>query len=148
MAAPAAILISLPGMAMAQAASSCGAIFMQTTFLGRNFPAIEHWLQASPDSEQWRTLLQPDSLVTGAILIWLIASSGTRATMAAIGWFLFLALYHAYVYLTADVTGELHMQAVALGCIEHSPRRVLTNLGFAAIAGILMWQRIRRQTAA
>jgi hypothetical protein len=141
MAAPAAILILLPGIALA------GACSQGSLNLADHLPALDSLLKGQADGEQFRKFFTPESLVTGAILIWLILSSGTRSTMTAIAWFLCLALYHAFAYVSIDLADPYYQAAIREGCVENSPRHILSNLGFAVIAGLLTWQRLRRQKA-
>ena len=139
MAAPAAILILLPGMALAEVCDKGSLNFAD------HLPALGNFLRGQPDGDQFRKFFTPESFITGAILIWLIASKGTRATITAIAWFLCLAIYHAFAYLSIDLADPFYQAAIREGCVENSPRHVLSNLGFATIAGFLTWQRIRRQ---
>ena len=139
MAAPAAILILLPGIAMAEVCDKGGMNF------ANYLPAVDRWIMSMPDGEQIRKFFTPEAWITGAILIWLIASNGTRSTITAIAWFLCLAIYHAFAYLSIDLADPFYQTAIKEGCIENSPRHILSNLGFAAIAGFLTWQRLRRQ---
>ena len=113
--------------------------------LADHIPMLDSLLKGQPDGDQFRKFFTPESLITGAILIWLIASNGTRSTIAAMAWFLCLAIYHTFAYLSVDPTTDFYKEAIALGCYEYSPRHILSNLGFAVIAGLLTWQRIRRQ---
>ena len=140
MAAPAAILILLPGMAMAATVCDTGSLN-----LADHLPVLDNLLKGQPDGDQFRKFFTPESLITGAILIWLIASNGTRSTMTAIAWFLCLAAYHAFAYFSINLADSYYQAAIAEGCVENSPRHILSNLGFAAVAGLLTWQRIRRQ---
>ena len=145
MAAPAAILILFPGMAMA--ATACNALGNSGFNLADQLPFLDSLLKDQPDGDQFRKFFTAESFVTAAILIWLIASNGTRATIAAICWFLCLAIYHAITYFSIDPNAPLYKDAIALGCLEYSQRHILSNFGFAVIAGLLTWQRIRRQAA-
>lgn len=140
MAAPAAILILLPSVAMAEVCDKVGMNFADY------LPALDRWIMSMPDGQQIRKFFTPESWITGAILIWLIAGTGTRSTITAIAWFLCLAVYHAFAYLSIDLADPFYQAAIKEGCIENSPRHILSNLGFAVIAGLLTWQRIRRQT--
>ncbi|UVC09552.1 hypothetical protein IHQ71_02685 [Rhizobium sp. TH2] len=139
MAAPAAILILLPGLAMA-AVCDTGSLN-----LANHLPVLDSLLKGQPDGDQFRKFFTLDSLITGAILVWLIAGNSTRSTMTAIAWFLCLAIYHAFAYLSIDLANPYYQTAISEGCVENSPRYILSNLGFAAVAGLLTWQRIRRQ---
>ena len=139
MAAPAAILVLLPSLAMA------GVCDTNSLNLADHLPMLDSLLKEQPDGEQFRKFFTPESFITGAILIWLIASNGTRSTMAAIAWFLCLAIYHAFAYLSIDLADPYYQAAIVAGCIENSPRHILSNLGFAVVAGLLTWQRLRRQ---
>ena len=139
MAAPAAILILLPGVAAAEVCDK------STTFLASMFPALEQWVDASPQGEQLRQLLVPSTWVTAALLIWLIASNGTRATMIAATWFACLALYNALLYFSIDLSDPYYQVAIREGCVQNSPYRIFTNLAFAGVAVLLTWQRMRRQ---
>jgi hypothetical protein len=139
MAAPAAILILLPGIAMAEVCDKTAMNFVNY------LPALDRWIMSMPDGAQIRKFFTPEALITGAILVWLIASNGTRSTITAIAWFLCLAIYHAFAYLSIDLADPYYQAAIAEGCVENSPRHILSNLGFAAIAGFLTWQRLRRQ---
>jgi hypothetical protein len=146
MAAPAAILVFLPGMAMA--ASACDDLYYTNSLnLADHLPVLDNLLKGQADGDQFRKFFTPESLVTGAILVWLIASNGTRSTFTAIAWFACLAVYHAFAYFSIDPAAPLYKEAIALGCVENSPRHILSNLGFAVVAGLLTWQRIRRQTS-
>lgn len=138
MAAPAAILIFLPGVAMAEVCD-------KGTFLSDTFPAFEDWIRQDPARAQLRQLLNPSTWVTAALLIWLIVSNGTRATIAAMAWFVSLVIFHAVGYLSIDLADPYYQAAISEGCVENSPRRILSNLGFAVIAGLLTYQRMRRQ---
>jgi hypothetical protein len=139
MAAPAAILILLPGMAMAEVCDK------GSLNLADHLPALDSLLRGQADGDQFRKFFTPESLITGAILIWLVASNGTRATITAIAWFLCLAIYHAFSYFSIDLADPYYQSAIKEGCVENSPRHILSNLGFAIIAGLLTWQRFRRQ---
>jgi hypothetical protein len=144
MAAPAAILILLPGMAMA--ATACESLNQASSFnLADQLPFLDNLLKGQSDGDQFRKFFTPESFITAAILIWLIASNGTRATITAICWFLCLAIYHAITYFSIDPSASPYNEAIAIGCFEYSPRHILSNLGFAAIGGLLTWQRLRRQ---
>jgi hypothetical protein len=146
MAAPAAILILLPGIAMA--ATACEELRQAGPFnFADHVPALDNLLKGQPDGDQFRKFFTPESFITGAILIWLIASNGIRATVTAICWFLSLSIYQAVLYFSVDPTVAPYKEAIALGCFEHSPRHILSNLGFAVVAGLLTWQRIRRRTS-
>jgi hypothetical protein len=141
MAAPAAILVLSPGLAMA-AVCDTGSLN-----LADHLPMLDSLLKGQPDGDQFRKFFTLDSLITGAILVWLIAGNSTRSTMTAIAWFLCLAIYHAFSYFSIDLTNPHYQNAISEGCVENTPRYILTNLGFAAAAGLLTWQRIRRQTS-
>jgi len=143
MAAPAAILILLPGLAMAR--TGCADLYYTGFNFADHVPMLDNLLKGQADGDQFRKFFTPESLITGAILIWLIASNGTRSTITAIAWFLCLAIYHALAYFSVDPTTDIFKEAIELGCIEHSPRHILSNLGFAVVAGLLTWQRLRRQ---
>ncbi|MDB5552199.1 MAG: hypothetical protein JWL86_2183 [Rhizobium sp.] len=144
MAAPAAILVLLPGLAIA--ASVCEDLHYTSSLnLADHLPVLDSLLKGQPDGEQFRKFFTPESLITGAILIWLIASNGIRSTITAMAWFLCLAIYHAFAYFSVDPAAPLYKEAIALGCFEYSPRHILSNLGFAAVAGLLTWQRMRRR---
>lgn len=144
MAAPAAILVLLPGMAMA--ASICEDLYYTSSLnLADHLPVLDNLLKGQADGDQFRKFFTPESLITAALLIWLIASNGTRSTITAIAWFLCLAIYHALAYFSIDFNAPHYQEAITLGCIENSPRHILSNLGFAVVAGLLTWQRIRRQ---
>lgn len=140
MAAPAAILILLPGIAMATTVCDKGSLN-----LANHLPMLDGLLKGQPDGDQFRKFFTPEALITGAILIWLIASNSTRSTMTAIAWFLCLAIYQAFAYLSIDLADPYYQAAISEGCVENSPRHILSNLGFAVVAGLLTWQRIRRQ---
>jgi hypothetical protein len=139
MAATAAILLLLPGVALA------GVCDQGSFNFADHLPVLDTLLRGQSDGEQFRKFFTPESVVTVAILIWLLASNGTRATIAAICWFACLAIYHAIGYLSIDLADPYYQAAITEGCVENSPRHVLSNLGFAAIAGLLTWQRLRRQ---
>ena len=141
MAAPAAILILLPGVAMAEVCDKA------SLNLADHLPVLDSLLKGQGDGDQFRKFFTPTSLITGAILIWLLASNGTRATLTALVWFLCLALYHAFAYFSIDLADPYYQAAIAEGCVENSPRNIISNIGFAAIAGLLTWQRLRRQRA-
>lgn len=142
MAAPAAIFILLPGFAMAEVCDK------GPLNLADHLPVLDRWLAGTGESAQFRKFFTPEALVTGAILIWLLVSSGIRATITAIVWFVCLALYHAFSYLSIDLADPYFQAAIKEGCVENSPRQILSNLGFAVIAALLTWQRIRRQRSA
>jgi len=139
MAAPAAILILLPSIALAEVCDK------GSLNLADHLPMLDTFLKGQPDGDQFRKFFTPASFITGAILVWLVASNGTRATITAIAWFLCLAIYHAFAYLSIDLADPFYQAAIKEGCVENSPRHILSNLGFAVIAGLLTWQRIRRQ---
>lgn len=139
MAAPAAILILLPGVAMAEVCDKAGLNFADY------LPVLDRWISSTPDADQVRKFFTPEAWITGAILIWLVAGTGTRSTITAIAWFLCLAIYHAFAYLSIDLADPYYQAAIQEGCVENSPRHILSNLGFAVIGGLLTWQRIRRQ---
>jgi hypothetical protein len=139
MAAPAAILILLPGMAMAAVCDTGSLNFAD------HLPALDNFLKGQPDGDQFRKFFTPESFITAAILIWLIFSDSTRPTLTALAWFLCLAIYNAFGYLSIDLADPYYQAAIKDGCVENSPRHILSNLGFAVIAGLLTWQRIRRQ---
>jgi len=139
MAAPAAILILLPSIALAEVCDKGSLNFAD------HLPALDALLKGQADGAQFRKFFTPESFITAAILIWLVASNGTRATIAAICWFLCLAVYHAFAYLSIDLADPYYQAAITEGCVENSPRHILSNLGFAVIAGLLTWQRLRRQ---
>lgn len=141
MAAPAAILILLPGMALAEVCDK------GSLNLADHLPVLDNLLKGQADGTQFRKFFTPESLVTAAILIWLVASNGTRATITATCWFLCLAVYHAFAYLSIDLADPYYQAAITEGCVENSPRHILSNFGFAVIAGMLTWQRIRRHKA-
>ncbi|MBX9457471.1 MAG: hypothetical protein KL863_16475 [Rhizobium sp.] len=142
MAAPAAIFILLPGLAMAEVCDK------GSLNLAEHLPILDQFLASTGDGAQLRKFFTPEALVTGAILIWLLTSSGTRATMTAIAWFVCLAIYHAVTYLSIDLADPYFQAAIKEGCVENSPRQILSNLGFAVIAALLTWQRIRRRRSA
>jgi hypothetical protein len=142
MAAPAAILVLLPGMAMA------GVCDNATFNIANHIPALDSFLKGHAEGDQYRKFFTPESLITVGVLLWLIFSSSTRATKAAIAWFLALAAYSAYLWFSIDLTQPYYQAAIADGCVEPTPRHILSNLGFAVLAGLLTWQRIRRQKAA
>lgn len=141
MAAPAAILILLPTVAMAEVCDKAGGPVNLLDYL----PPLNQWVLSNPDGDQIRQFFTPASLITGAILIWLLVSSGTRATITAICWFLCLAIYHAVTYVSIDLADPFYQAAIREGCVENSPRHIFSNLGFAVIGGLLTWQRLRRQ---
>ena len=66
---------------------------------------------------------------------------------AAIAWFLCLAIYHAFAYVSIDLADPYYQAAIREGCVEDSPRYILSNLGFATIAILLTLQRIRRRSS-
>ena len=139
MAAPAAILILLPGVALAEVCDKAGMNFADYV------PALDAWLATLPDSEQIRKFFTPEAWITGAILIWVIASgNSTRPTLVAMAWFLLLAAWQGFSYLQIDLADPYYQAAITEGCVENSPRRVLSNLGFATIGALLTWQRMRR----
>lgn len=139
MAALAAILALLPGIALAAVCDSSGLNFAD------HLPMLDSWLAAMPDGDQFRKFFTPESVITGAILIWLIASNSTLPTMTAIAWFLCLAVYSAFAYFSIDLADPYYQAAIQEGCVENSPRHIFSNLGFAVIGGLLTWQRLRRQ---
>lgn len=139
MAAPAAILILLPSVALAEVCDK------GSLNLANHLPMLDSLLKGQPDGDQFRKFFTPESLITGVVLIWLIASNGIRSTITAMAWFLCLAIYQAYAYLSIDLADPYYQAAITEGCVENSPRHILSNLGFAVIAGLLTWQRIRRQ---
>lgn len=139
MAAPAAILVLLPSLAMA------GVCDAGSLNLADHLPVLDSLLKGQADGDQFRKFFTLDTLITGAILVWLIAGNSTRSTMTAIAWFLCLAIYHAFAYLSIDLADPYYQTAISEGCVENSPRYILSNLGFAVVAGLLTWQRIRRQ---
>lgn len=139
MAAPAAILILLPSVALAEVCDK------GSLNLANHLPMLDSLLKGQPDGDQFRKFFTPEALITGVVLIWLIASNGIRSTIAAMAWFLCLAIYQAFAYLSIDLADPYYQAAITEGCVENSPRHILSNLGFAVIAGLLTWQRIRRQ---
>jgi hypothetical protein len=139
MAAPAAILIFLPGIAVA------GVCDQDSLNFADHLPFLDNILKGQADGDQFRKFFTPESFITGAILIWLVASNGTRATITAMVWFLCLAIYSAFAYLSIDLADPYYQAAITEGCVENSPRHILSNLGFATIAALLTWQRLRRQ---
>lgn len=144
MAAPAAILILLPGIAMAEVCDKGGEAINFLDYL----PSLNRWILSNPDGDQVRQFFTPVAWITGAVLIWLLVSDSIRPTIVAIGWFLLLALLAAFAYLSIDLADPYYQAAIKEGCVENSPRHILSNLGFAIIAGLLTWQRIRRRTTA
>lgn len=141
MAAPAAILILLPGVAFAEVCDKAASLN-----LANHLPALDAWLSGMQDGDQIRKFFTPEAWITGAILIWVIASgNSTRPTLVALGWFLLLAAWQAFTYLSIDLADPYYQAAITEGCVENSPRKVLSNIGFAVIAGMLTWQRIRRK---
>lgn len=141
MAAPAAILILLPGAAFAEVCDKA------TFNLASQIPALDTLLKGQADGDQFRKFFTPESMITAAILIWLIASNGARATITAMAWFLCLSLYHAIGWFSIDLADPFYKAAIAEGCVEPTPRHILSNLGFAVIAGFLTWQRLRLRKA-
>jgi hypothetical protein len=139
MAAPAAILILLPGVALAEVCDKA------SLNLANHLPFLDNLLKGQADGDQFRKFFTPESLITGAILIWLIASNSTRSTITAMAWFLCLSIYHALAWFSIDLADPYYQAAITEGCVEPTPRHILSNLGFALIAGLLTWQRIRRQ---
>ncbi|MCB1445731.1 MAG: hypothetical protein KDJ87_08005 [Rhizobiaceae bacterium] len=141
MAAPAAIFILLPGLALAEVCDR-GALN-----LADHVATLDQWLRSLPDGDQYRKFFTPEAWITGAILLWLIVGNGTRSTIAAIAWFLCLAIYHAFAYVSIDLADPYYQAAIREGCVEDSPRYILSNLGFATIAILLTLQRIRRRSS-
>jgi hypothetical protein len=139
MAAPAAIFVLLPGIALA-AVCDKGSLN-----LADHVAALDQWLRSIDDGDQYRKFFTPDALITGGILVWLIFSNGIRSTLAAAVWFLGLAGYHAFAYFSIDLADPWYQAAIKEGCVEPTSRFILSNLGFAVIAGLLTWQRLRRQ---
>lgn len=143
MAAPAAILILLPSIAMAR--TVCDDLYYTGFNFADHLPVLDSLLKGQADGDQFRKFFTPESLITGVILIWLIASNGTRSTITAMAWFFCLSIYHALTYFSVDPISPFYKEAIELGCFEYSPRHILSNLGFATIGALLTWQRIRRQ---
>lgn len=139
MAASAAIFVLLPGMALAEVCDKGSIDFAS------HVPVLDQWLRSMPVGGLYREFFTPIVGITAAILFWLIISSGTRPTIAAIVWFLLLALLNAAGYLLIDLGNPYYQAAIAEGCVVNSPRLIFINLGFAFIAALLAWQRIRRQ---
>lgn len=139
MAAPAAIFALLPSFALAEVCDK------GSLNLASHVTILDQWLRSMPDGEQYRKFFTPEAWVTAAILIWLIFSNGTRPTITAIAWFLCLAVYQTVAYLSIDLADPYYQAAIREGCVENSPRHILSNLGFAVIAGLLTWQRLRRR---
>ena len=139
MAAPAAIFVLLPGMALAEVCDK------GSLNLADHVTALDQWLRSIDDGEQYRKFFTPDAWITGGILLWLIFSNGIRSTLVAAAWFLGLAAYHAFAYFSIDLMDPWYQAAIKEGCVEPTPRIILSNLGFAVIAGLLTWQRLRRQ---
>ena len=141
MAAPAAIFILLPGLALAEVCDR------DALNLADHVATLDQWLRSLPDGDQYRKFFTPEAWITGAILLWLIVGNGTRSTIAAIAWFLCLAIYHAFAYVSIDLADPYYQAAIREGCVEDSPRYILSNLGFATIAILLTLQRIRRRSS-
>ena len=141
MAAPAAILLLVPGIAAAEVCDKAG-----MTIAGI-FPTLDHWIEASPEREQFRQILVPSTWITVGILIWLIASNTAKSTLVAAAWFACLAIYHAVLYFSIDLASPYFQAAIKEGCVANSPYRIFTNMAFAAAALMLTWQRIRRPKA-
>jgi hypothetical protein len=140
MAASAAIFTIMPSVAMAAVCSKGGLNFADY------LPMLDRWIAAQgSEAEQIRQFFTPEACITGAILIWLVLTSSTRSTITAIAWFLCLAIYHAVGYLSIDLADPYYQAAIAEGCVENSPRKILSNFGFAVIAALLTYQRMRRQ---
>lgn len=139
MAAPAAIFVLLPGLALAEVCDK------GSLNLADHVALLDQWLRSINDGDQYRKFFTPEAWITGGLLIWLIFSNGTRATLAAAAWFLGLAAYHGIAYLSIDLADPWYQAAIREGCVEPTPRHILSNLGFAVIAGLLTWQRLRRQ---
>jgi hypothetical protein len=129
MAASAAIFTIMPSVAMAAVCSKGGLNFADY------LPMLDRWIAAQgSEAEQIRQFFTPEACITGAILIWLVLTSSTR-----------LAIYHAVGYLSIDLADPYYQAAIAEGCVENSPRKILSNFGFAVIAALLTYQRMRRQ---
>lgn len=141
MAAPAAILILLPGIAMAEVCDKGGDPINFLDYI----PALNQWILSNPDGDQIRQFFTPVAWITGAILVWLLVTESIRPTVIAGCWFGFLALLAAFSYFTIDLADPYYQAAIKEGCVENSPRHILSNLGFTVVAGLLTWQRIRRQ---
>lgn len=141
MAAPAAIFVLLPGVALAEVCDKNTPPLNLLDYL----PALNTWVLSNPDGEQIKMFFTPGSLITGAILVWLLFSSSIRPALVAVCWFALKALVAAVGYFTLDLSSAVVQASIAEGCIEGTPRHILSNLGFAVIAGLLTWQRLRQQ---
>jgi hypothetical protein len=141
MAAPAAILILLPSIAMAEVCNKGGETINFLDYV----PALNQWVLSNPDGDQIKQFFTPAAWITGALLVWLLLSDSIRPTLVAMCWFGCLALLAAFAYLSIDLADPYYLAAIKEGCVENSPRHILSNLGFAVIGGLLTWQRLRRQ---
>jgi hypothetical protein len=141
MAAPAAILILLPGIAMAEVCDKGGDAVNFLDYV----PALNQWVLSNPDGDQIRQFFTPAAWITGAILLWLLVSDSIRPTLVAACWFGCLALLAGFAYISIDLADPYYQAAIKEGCVENSPRHILSNLGFALIAVLLTWQRLRRR---
>jgi hypothetical protein len=141
MAAPAAIFLLLPGIALAEVCDKGGEAINFLDYL----PTLNQWILSNPDGDQIKQFFTPGSLITAAILIWLLFTDSIRPTVLAACWFVLLAAFAALAYFSIDLADPYYQAAIKEGCVENSPRHILSNLGFAVIAALLTWQRIRRQ---
>lgn len=138
MAALAAILILMPGLALAEVCD-------KARLVAEIAPGLADWIAASPFKQQLELLLSPANWITAALVIWILASSGAPPTIVGAGWFALLACRHGVNYLLIDINDPYTKAAIAEGCVENSPYRALVNLAFMAGAVLLSIQRIRQQ---
>lgn len=138
MAALAAVLILMPGMALAEVCD-------KASLVAEISPRLADWIAASPLKQQLELLLSPANWITAALMIWILASSGARSTIVGAGWFALLACSHGVSYLLIDINDPYTKAAIAEGCVENSPYRALVNLAFMAGAVLLSIQRIRQR---
>jgi hypothetical protein len=142
MAAPAAILVLLPGMAMAEVCDKGGdGPFLLSDYV----PVLKQLIESSPHKAQLEQAFTPASLVTAALLVWLLASNSVRPAIVALCWFGLTALLFTYGYFSIDMNDPFYKAAVSEGCMDPSPRRAYMAWLFTAMAIWLTWQRMRRQ---
>jgi hypothetical protein len=146
MAALAAILILFPGYAFAEV---CDKGDFRGDFWGdfwaNTYPPLRDWISASPLKAQLEFALSPSNWVTALVVIWMISSSGPRATIIGACWFAALGCFHALGYFLVDLGDPSYRAALSEGCVVNSPYRTIVNFAFSAAAVFLTVQRIDRR---
>lgn len=144
MAAPAAILILLPSVAMAEVCDKGG--FIQDT-LSSVFPGLTQWVESSPQRAQLEKLFQPETWVIGTLLIWLLASNRALPAVIAACFFAVTTIVAGASYLMIDMGAPYYKAALAEGCLDPTPRPVYMGLLFTVMAVWLTMQRLKRRKA-